>query len=143
MKLVLITLVALFTTQANAVSIERGAFVPQLCSRESDGNRPVPSVVAVSEVCFGSIAGSTQKALQILTNDGAERIYQLDGQFGPARMGSNKFPFSGRNTQADWADTVTGVFSMTSGITVTHGISFRTSGNLSFTGPLWPARSRR
>ncbi len=138
MKSVLLLSLVLFPTISSANVKKVGEFVPSLCSRDREAaNRP--AIVAVKGVCLGNIFGRAGQVLEVTVNDGEVRRYAIKQERPLRGMGSHSTRFDGKLLAArtfGQPDTVRGVLSMTSGITVTHGISFKTDSNLEFRGPL-------
>lgn len=137
MKSVIVSLLALVATTAAHAEVKRpGTFVPNLCSVSGLGHPTRPSIVAVKEVCVGKIAGFDKEALEITTNDGEKRIYEITVRRAPGRprMGQNVSPFEGHRFNQRVRDDVEGKLVFTTGITTSWQISLKTSSNLEFKG---------
>lgn len=136
MRFLLLATVLFLGATSNAEVKRPGTFVPSQCSQNSTSDAML-SIVAVQSVCVGQIAGSGHQAVQLSLNEGSVRTYliEVNGRLGG--MGASKAKFAGQITKSRVHDAISGTLSMTSGITVTYGISLKTSSNLTFSGSLW------
>ena len=109
-------------------------FVPSLCSNTNGSGSSNQSVM---DVCVGKLAGTDQQAIEVQLMDGSVRTYWTGLAVKPLRTGINKFPFSGGVLVIRMRDEISGVMTISSGITVSQKISLETSvSGLKFQGSL-------
>jgi hypothetical protein len=139
MKSVFVSLLAVVAASSAQAEVKRpGSFVPSLCSVSGLGHPTRPSIVAVKEACIGKIAGSEKDALEVLTNDGEKRVYEIKIHRAPGRprMGENDSPFEGSTRSSRVRDEVEGVLTFTTGMTTSWQLQFKTTSNLKFQSTL-------
>ncbi len=136
MKFALLGLFVSFN--AFAVLNPPGTFEPDMCAYTNFGSPGSfrSDVIAVDEVCKGSLAGLNQQAVQVIVNDGSVRVYAITVKdAAKGKMGIQKLPFKGENVE-DSSDKIKGNLYFSSGITTAWSIELETTGNLKFEGNL-------
>jgi hypothetical protein len=117
-----------------------GTFVPSLCSLASNQSNPRAAVLAVKSACLGKIAGFRTEALLVVLNDNSSVVYDINVNRNPnaPRMGLSSAPFTGAIRGQAASGQVEGVLVVTSGVTVSWNLRFKTSSNLKFAGAVRP-----